>query len=271
MHLSNWNSRGMKKTISMTSEVFKAFLGSSKEYMAKLDDYERIPRQVPTCVSSSVPPQATIPLTGHGRVTSPTSMNQPGTIMTPPPPYSGPSPVNRPTPYSRGESLFSNMGTVEDERCVYFYSRNSHFSQHYLVKIEVDGKTFNCSEQYYMYCKALTFGDTFIAECILNSSSPSEQKQLGKRVKNFNPTVWHTISPQVVESANYAKFTQSEELKSLNTYPKVLVEASPYDRIWGVGLSLSDSRIRNELNWRGHNLLGKILMGVRQRISSEYN
>lgn len=124
---------------------------------------------------------------------------------------------------------------------------------------------FNCSEQYMMYMKAMTFNDYETASKILYSDSPKEQKALGRTVKNFDAAVWDKISYDIVYTACKHKFTQNPQLlKALHdTEGTILVEASPYDKIWGIGMAEGDPGIEDEKNWKGENRLGKVLTQLR--------
>jgi ribA/ribD-fused uncharacterized protein len=119
-----------------------------------------------------------------------------------------------------------------------------------------------------MHQKALLFGDTEIATQILLTESPDEQKKLGKLVKGFDRTIWDQNCFAIVYEGNYAKFTQNEDLKQqlLATGDKILVEASPYDFIWGIKKSENDATIDNPSNWMGLNLLGFAIVAVRNQI-----
>ncbi len=121
-----------------------------------------------------------------------------------------------------------------------------------------------------MHQKALLFGDQAIADKILKSSSASVQKKLGRQVANFNQTVWEAECKRIVYEGNEAKFTQNNDLLEalLATRGTTLVEASPDDRIWGVGLAEEDPRIRHRRTWRGTNWLGEILTQLRENIES---
>lgn len=121
-----------------------------------------------------------------------------------------------------------------------------------------------------MHQKALLFGDQAIADKILKSSSASVQKKLGRQVANFNQTVWEAECKRIVYEGNEAKFTQNNDLLEalLATRGTTLVEASPDDQIWGVGLAEEDPRIRNRRTWRGTNWLGEILTQLRENIES---
>ncbi len=131
--------------------------------------------------------------------------------------------------------------------------------------VDLDGMVYNCCEQYMMYKKAQLFKDEVTAQKILDEDDPALQQKLGKRVVGFKKEVWDQYKVSIVWQANYLKFTQHEDLQNrlLETDPQILVEASPYDRIWGVGLGANNELITDESNWRGENLLGKVLSSVR--------
>lgn len=103
---------------------------------------------------------------------------------------------------------------------------------------------------------------------ILGSPSPAEAKQLGRRVRGFEEEVWDAACFELVVKGNLAKFEQNPELRSflLSTGDQVLVEASPYDRIWGIGMGERDPRARDPRCWEGENLLGFALMEARDRL-----
>lgn len=122
-----------------------------------------------------------------------------------------------------------------------------------------------------MYSKAMLFGDNNVAQQILKTSDPKAQKALGRKVKGFDEVLWNQHKCSIVEQGTYLKFSQNLELKKqlLATGNKILVEGSPYDTIWGVGLKWDDPKILDQKNWRGQNLLGEALMRVRQRLNNE--
>lgn len=128
------------------------------------------------------------------------------------------------------------------------------------------GTQYNTTEKYMMYQKALLFKDYETADLIMKARDPKEQKSLGRKVKNFNEAIWNTKKYEVVVQGNLYKFLQNEDLKAalLKTGDKILVEGSPVDFIWGVGLKWDNPLILDEKNWRGENLLGKALMDVRK-------
>jgi hypothetical protein len=124
---------------------------------------------------------------------------------------------------------------------------------------------FKNTEQMFIYHKALFFEDIEIANKILNTPVPYEAKALGRQVKNYNDEEWSKVRCQAMFQANLCKYTQNEDLKTklLSTGDKILVEVNPNDNIWGIGLEENSPEIYDETKWRGQNLLGKVLMEVR--------
>lgn len=157
----------------------------------------------------------------------------------------------------------------ETDTHIYFYG--SAYSQWAMRDILIDGVDYNCTEQYMMAEKARLFGDDHALGIIMRSHDPSHQKSWGKNVKNFDKDKWEEIARDVVEKANYAKFTQHEDWKEqlLATGDKIIVEASPYDCIWGVGLGCDDPKVLDSKNWRGTNWLGEAIMKVRETIRKQ--
>ena len=143
------------------------------------------------------------------------------------------------------------------------------FSNWFPCEFEIDGIKYNCTEQYMMHQKALLFGDLGIAGRIMESPNPRFQKALGRQVDGFDKEKWEAVCSSIVFKANYAKFTQNEELKQqlLSTGNRILVEASPEDAIWGIGIGESFTGVEDPKNWRGFNLLGWALTLVRQEIT----
>ena len=158
-------------------------------------------------------------------------------------------------------------GHTMTDKFVFFYG--GPFSQWSRCKFTIGEMQFNCSEQYMMFQKASLFGNKSLAEKIIKSKDPSEQKQFGKQVKGLIPEQWDRISKGVVYIGNYAKFTQNEEYKEalLETGNKTIVEASPYDPLWGIGLGEYDPRALDPGQWQGKNWLGLVLMKVREQIN----
>ena len=140
-------------------------------------------------------------------------------------------------------------------------------SNFYPCEFEFNDKMFNFSEQCFMYQKALLFNDFGVAEQILNETDVRKIKALGRKVKDFDNTLWDQHKEDFMYNACYAKFSQNDELKDflLSTGNCEIVEASPVDNIWGIGFS-SDKAMENIDKW-GQNLLGKVLMRVREDLS----
>jgi ribA/ribD-fused uncharacterized protein len=157
------------------------------------------------------------------------------------------------------------------DQFVFFYVTSDPFSNFHRSKFIKDGLEFSCGEQWIMYCKAIEFGDTEIANQILKTKTPSQIKSLGRQVKNYNDDHWDKVREERTYHGLYEKDKQNPKLYKaiMDTGTRELVEASPNDKIWGVGLADSDPRILNKANWRGRNILGSILMRVRAKLEQE--
>ena len=144
----------------------------------------------------------------------------------------------------------------------------SCLSQWFPAHFDVDDVHYRNTEQYMMAQKAKLFGDDEIFEKILQTTSPKEIKALGRLVKNYQDDIWIEHRYKIVLRGNVEKFSQNVELKQflLHTSNKVIVEASPYDKVWGIGLSADDGNAEKPLQWKGLNLLGFALMDVRKQL-----
>lgn len=142
------------------------------------------------------------------------------------------------------------------------------FSQWYPAQFVIDGVQYNCAEQYMMAHKALLFDDLISYKKIMSTQFPHEQKNIGRNVTGFCVKDWITVARQRVYEGNYAKFTQNLKMqdKLVSTYGTVLVEASPFDKIWGIGLSINDALSTPVDQWKGTNWLGEVLTNVRDDI-----
>lgn len=152
------------------------------------------------------------------------------------------------------------------------YDPSGVFSQWYKAPFEIEGIWYKTAEQYMMAKKALLAGDLQRYTLIMNEPDPAKCKQLGKQVKNLNVGAWDRCKEEVVYHANLAKFSQNEDALQalLSTGEKILAEASPYDTIWGIGMEASDPNSTKPEKWKGKNLLGKVLMKVREQLQKEY-
>ncbi|MEV7779080.1 NADAR family protein [Kitasatospora sp. NPDC088351] len=133
----------------------------------------------------------------------------------------------------------------------------------------VDGVTYPTAEHWMMAGKARMFEDEAIVPRILAARTPAEAKKLGRLVKGFDEAAWVAGRFELVVAGNVAKFGQDEALCAylLSTRKRVLVEASPVDRVWGIGLAADDERAQRPAEWRGENLLGFALMEARARLA----
>jgi ribA/ribD-fused uncharacterized protein len=142
-------------------------------------------------------------------------------------------------------------------------------SQWWPVSFEVERVRYATAEQFMMASKAALFGDRRASELILRADVPKQAKGLGRQVRGFDEQKWSDHRYSLVITGNLAKFSQNPDLRAylLGTGDRVLVEASPVDRNWGIGLSREDPRAGKPSLWRGKNLLGFALMEVRERLN----
>ena len=166
---------------------------------------------------------------------------------------------------------------MENNNFIFFWGHTAKkvnkacFSQWYVAPFEVEGKRYVCAEQYMMEQKALLFGNIDIAQKIMETEDSSIHKALGREITGFVEEKWNQYKYKFVLNANLAKFSQNRDLKEfiLSTGCKILVEASPYDKIWGIGMSVNDENVTNPSLWQGQNLLGIALMEVREILRNE--
>ena len=144
-------------------------------------------------------------------------------------------------------------------------------SQWFPSYFAIDGIVYNCAEQYMMAEKARYFNDEETRSKILVATDPKVIKSLGREVRDFSVSRWKAVSKDIVVKGNLHKFSQNSELQRflLDTEDRVLVEASPYDTIWGIGMKESDEGITNPHTWRGFNQLGFALLEVREMLMSQ--
>lgn len=147
----------------------------------------------------------------------------------------------------------------------------SCLSQWFPRRFDLDGVTYASAEHVMMAGKARLFGDDDALAKILVAGTPAEAKALGRAVRGFDGAAWNRARSAIVVQANVAKFSQHDDLRRflLGTGDRVLVEASPRDRIWGIGMGASNPDARTPARWRGENLLGFALMAARETIAAQ--
>jgi ribA/ribD-fused uncharacterized protein len=142
-------------------------------------------------------------------------------------------------------------------------------SQFWTAPFTVDGVTYRSAEHWMMAEKARLFGDNRARDAVLASPTSPEAKAAGRTVRGFSEAAWGAARYGVVVAGNLAKFSQHDDLRRylVSTDPRVLVEASPSDPVWGIGLAEADERAPRPSQWQGTNLLGFALMEVREQLS----
>lgn len=180
--------------------------------------------------------------------------------------------------YSLDDLLQMNVSWQETDFLFFWGHANrieklakSCLSQWYPASFIVDGAYYNCAEQYMMAEKARLFGDESVRSQILSEYHPMAIKKLGRKVRNYDDAVWKARRFDVVVEGNMAKFSQNSKLGDflLETGEKILVEASPNDNVWGIGLDENSVDASCPCKWKGTNLLGFALMEVRDRLRSD--
>lgn len=149
--------------------------------------------------------------------------------------------------------------------------QNGYLSNFYPASFKDESLTYNCSEQYFMKKKQELFDPTNVklAKQIMSEYRPTKIKQYGRMVKNYDEKKWTEVRYNIMLDANILKFKQNDYLlqELLKTTNDVIVEASPRDKIWGIGLSESAARKIAPQKWPGYNLLGKALMETRDKLN----
>jgi ribA/ribD-fused uncharacterized protein len=145
------------------------------------------------------------------------------------------------------------------------------FSQWWESTFEIDGISYPTAEHWMMAGKARLFNDEITLEKIINAHTAPEAKKLGREVKGFDAEKWDNEKYALVLKGNLAKFSADNNLKNflLRTGNAVIVEASPVDTIWGIGLAADHPDASNPVAWKGENLLGFALMEVRDLLNEK--
>lgn len=148
---------------------------------------------------------------------------------------------------------------------------NGYLSNWYLSDFFIDGITFSSMEQYMMYQKAILFDDVETSKKILATPDVAEIKTYGRKVSNYDDTVWNGVRQIIIYRGLLEKFLQNKELglQLLETGDAVLAECAVKDRIWGIGLNMRDNDRFDMRKWKGQNLLGFALMEVRKFLQKQ--
>ena len=175
---------------------------------------------------------------------------------------------SQPDTRKKDDMLVNDPALRITDRYVFFWG--GWPSQWHKSKFVIDRVRYNCCEQYMMAEKARLFGDRDAERDILREHDPRKQKALGREVRRFDEESWRSVCRAIVYSANLAKFEQNADLRELllKTSPRTLVEASPSDSIWGIGLAKDDLRADQPEQWPGTNWLGIALGQVRETLEA---
>lgn len=175
------------------------------------------------------------------------------------------------------ESLIEHMAKGAEVDFLFFWGHKPKheghidkacLSQWFPCPFKIDGATYATAEHFMMAEKARLFGDEEALAQILIAPTPAKAKELGRGVRNFEGDKWEAARGEAVVRGNVAKFSSDERLKSflVKTGDRILVEASPRDKIWGIGMGSGNPDAGNPAKWRGRNLLGFALVEARARI-----
>ena len=178
------------------------------------------------------------------------------------------------------EELIDRLGRGETFDFFFFWGHTQKdpavvdracLSQWFPRAFDVDGIRYETAEHFMMAEKARLFRDDEMLSKILACKTPAEAKAFGRAVRNYDDQAWGRFRSESVVRGNVAKFGAHADLKTflLSTEQRVLVEASPRDRIWGIGMGASNPDARLPAKWRGRNLLGFALMQARAALSIE--
>lgn len=163
-------------------------------------------------------------------------------------------------------------------KAVYFWGHRNHnknevtkacLSQWWPCEFKVDGETYVSAEHWMMAEKARLFNAPEILQKILSTRKPGAAKAFGRQIIGFDQKIWDERKYDIVVQGNRHKFSQNKNLEAflLGTKKRLLVEASPVDRVWGIGLAVDNEHCANPLKWKGQNHLGFALMSVRDILS----
>ena len=159
--------------------------------------------------------------------------------------------------------------TTDGRALILFHTGWSPFSNFHSSPFIIENQKYNTVEQFYQVQKAKTFGDTKAVIEMLRLRSPRRCKERGRSIENFDSAQWSQAAPDVMQRGVREKFMQNEQLRShlLATKDAILAEATEFDTFWATGLNIEDEGNCDVDNWPGRNMLGSIIMGVRDIIA----
>lgn len=165
------------------------------------------------------------------------------------------------------------MNNLDYNNIICFHNpneENGYLSNWYMSEFTCDDIKFSSMEQYMMYQKAVTFHDYDVAKDIMGTDDVAEIKALGRKVKNYSDVIWNGLRQIVIYQGLFAKFQQNVTLKQrlLETGDSIIAECAVRDTIWGIGLSMKDTKRFDINEWQGTNLLGFALMAVRKELKN---
>jgi len=168
------------------------------------------------------------------------------------------------------ESIIHNAEN-KNEILILFFSGKSYLSNFYICDFEIDNIKFTSTEQFFHYQKAKMFNDQSSMTKILATKDPKQQKFLGRHVKNYLDSVWADNCYVIMKKGLYSKFNQNLNLKErLLSIPNAcFVEASPYDKKWGIGINVQHPNSASPSKWPGANLMGQALTEVRDMLKKD--
>ena len=165
-----------------------------------------------------------------------------------------------------------NVSSSTNQETYGFFGELNPLSNFHACEFDVNGFTYHSSEQYIQAKKAEYFGAVETKKDILNSETASECKDLAKSIDNYDSESWNKIAREKCEPGILEKFTQNPRLGNflISTGNKKILECS-YDKVWGIGVPLKDKDCLKEDKWNGENLLGEILMSIRDKLQPTSN
>jgi ribA/ribD-fused uncharacterized protein len=168
------------------------------------------------------------------------------------------------------KSVKTDTSLERTEEYTFFQGKKSPFSMQYETTFVLKGKLFRSVDQYLYYKKAILFNDIDNAQKILETLQPGEQKKIATQIKGVDQYRWTKHSPDFLYEANRAKFVQHPELleQLFATRGTHLVEADPNDKIYGIGMGMSNEEKYDPAKWKGENQLGKMLTHLREDLFS---